>query len=79
MIISADKYLPCGSVIDKHAAATQAIVFAIDSVKFSKQNRDVAQYMYELLLNPSFAKVPILVLANMQVSTHYSWLSSTPC
>ncbi|XP_059613281.1 signal recognition particle receptor subunit beta [Phlebotomus argentipes] len=51
----------------KHQA--RGVVFVVDSVSVQKSIRDVADYLYTVLLEPAIASLPFLILCNKQDET----------
>lgn len=53
---------------DDHKPRSKAIIFAIDSLAFVSNNRDVAEFLYTVLSDPIVMKkkLPILIACNKQ-------------
>lgn len=54
--------------LDIYKKAAKALIFVIDSSTFTKENKDVAQYLFEVLTDDALAKgnVRLLIVCNKQ-------------
>jgi len=55
-------------LLNKYKIQTKAIVFVVDSSTFSKDCKDVALFLFDILSDPALAKagIPILIACNKQ-------------
>ncbi|XP_055310583.1 signal recognition particle receptor subunit beta [Sitodiplosis mosellana] len=58
-----------GRFFDQYKNTAKGIVFLVDSVTVQKDIRDVADYLYTVLADPSVAFVPVLITCNKQDET----------
>ncbi|XP_031631868.1 signal recognition particle receptor subunit beta [Contarinia nasturtii] len=58
-----------GRFFDQYKNTAKGIVFVVDSTTVQKDIRDVADYLYTILADPSVASVPILIACNKQDET----------
>uniref|UniRef100_A0A6B2EGR0 Signal recognition particle receptor subunit beta n=1 Tax=Phlebotomus kandelakii TaxID=1109342 RepID=A0A6B2EGR0_9DIPT len=58
-----------GKFFDDFKNQARGVVFLVDAVTVQKTIRDVADYLYTLLLDPAIASLPFLVLCNKQDET----------
>ncbi|XP_055689620.1 signal recognition particle receptor subunit beta [Lutzomyia longipalpis] len=54
---------------DEYKNQARGVVFVLDSVALQKNIRDVADYLYTILLEPAIASLPFLILCNKQDET----------
>ncbi|GAB0086144.1 Signal recognition particle receptor subunit beta [Sergentomyia squamirostris] len=55
-----------GKFFDDFKYQARGIVFVLDSVSLQKNIRDVADYLYTILLEPAISGLPFLILCNKQ-------------
>ncbi|XP_066298028.1 signal recognition particle receptor subunit beta-like [Branchiostoma lanceolatum] len=55
--------------LDEHKAAAKAIVYLLDSSTFQRELRDIAEFLYVLLVDAALAKAPFLIVCNKQDMT----------
>lgn len=53
-------------ILDKFLPETRGLIFVIDSVRFTREAKDVAEFLYDILSNPVSKNLPILVACNKQ-------------
>jgi len=57
-------------LFDQHKAKAKAIIYVVDSSSFSKEAKDVAEFLYDIVCDPSVAsrrkKLPILIACSKQ-------------
>ncbi|EAA11816.2 AGAP006688-PA [Anopheles gambiae str. PEST] len=58
-----------GKFFDEYKNIAKAIVYMIDSVTVQKDIRDVADFLYTILVDKATSKVPVVVLCNKQDET----------
>ncbi|XP_076285215.1 signal recognition particle receptor beta [Lasioglossum baleicum] len=54
---------------DQFKSSAKVVIYVIDSVSFQKDIRDVAEYLYNILSDPSMQKKSVLILCNKQDQT----------